>query len=321
YYIGSNRSLDKNEWNNLGSLPEYQPLINYFDMLLPGGELFNEALFKVTIVGKTLKCLYKNTDTIQLKSKLYDTNGNLISGASLSDYTFTWTNSLTSETFVGTNYNFYMSSLTSEQYTSNKKIIFYLEVTENSTGKIKAFEIYDAHINPVNKPNAMFDVSTEGLTATIVDYTISGAYSSTSWVFGDGFTTTDLIPAPHTYLTAGNYTIRNTINYGNSCKRTIRKNISVSAFDESSYAYRLENPGFSIYPNPTDNYFTVQFKNGLLNCEVRMYDVTGRLVLSKKFAGVSNNKILINAAELPQGIYTVELRNDSFTESQLIEIF
>lgn len=319
YNIGSNRNYDKNEWNNLGSQPEYSSLMDYFDMLLPGGELFNQPLFKVTIMGKTLKCLYKNTDTIFLKSKLYNTSGGLVSGASLSNYTFKWTNSLTTETYLGSNYNFLMSTLTASQYASNSKIVFNLEVTENSTGNIKAFEIFEAQINPLNKPNAMFDVSTEGLTATIVDYTLTGEYNTTSWNFGDGFTTIDLIPAPHTYLTSGSYSIRNIINYGNNCKRTIRKNIVITSAD-GLYTSRYGESDFSVYPNPADNYFTVQFQNGLLNCEVRMYNLTGQLVFMKKFDGVSTNKIIINAGDLPQGVYTVELRNDTFTESQLIEI-
>ncbi|MBF4985151.1 T9SS type A sorting domain-containing protein, partial [Nonlabens mediterrranea] len=64
---------------------------------------------------------------------------------------------------------------------------------------------------------------------------------------------------------------------------------------------------FSLVPNPTSGVVLINLQNGVLeNAEIVLYDVRGRITLSRK---LTNNRPQLNLTELPAGIYIAELRN------------
>ncbi|MEP5096935.1 MAG: T9SS type A sorting domain-containing protein, partial [Nonlabens ulvanivorans] len=68
---------------------------------------------------------------------------------------------------------------------------------------------------------------------------------------------------------------------------------------------------FSLVPNPTSGSVQVNLQNGMLeNAQVVLYDVRGRITLSRK---LTNNHPQIDLTELPAGIYIAELRNGDET--------
>jgi hypothetical protein len=73
---------------------------------------------------------------------------------------------------------------------------------------------------------------------------------------------------------------------------------------------------FKIYPNPTNGFFTVNSVNGSAIQTLDIYDVAGRRVMS-----VNPQRSLVNLdiTELPRGLYTIQLRGESFTQSLRIQ--
>ena len=68
------------------------------------------------------------------------------------------------------------------------------------------------------------------------------------------------------------------------------------------------NSGFEIYPNPSDGNFYVQIENNFSNeNEIIILDISGRIVFNKNF---TENLFHIETAELPKGIYFVQLITD-----------
>jgi hypothetical protein len=68
--------------------------------------------------------------------------------------------------------------------------------------------------------------------------------------------------------------------------------------------------GLSIYPNPSNDMFTVNLSNGLSKT-IDVIDVAGRIVLSKISA---DNAVIINTTGLANGIYYVKVKTDNAAE-------
>ena len=67
--------------------------------------------------------------------------------------------------------------------------------------------------------------------------------------------------------------------------------------------------GIAIYPNPVNDKLTVETQDAL--SQIALYNLTGALVYSQSDCG---NKVEINTAELPSGIYFVRLTTGDMTE-------
>ncbi|PQJ32236.1 cell surface protein [Nonlabens arenilitoris] len=68
---------------------------------------------------------------------------------------------------------------------------------------------------------------------------------------------------------------------------------------------------FSLIPNPTSGIVQVNLQNAVLdNAQVVLYDVRGRITLSRK---LTNNNPQLDFTDLPAGIYIAELRNGDQT--------
>ena len=71
---------------------------------------------------------------------------------------------------------------------------------------------------------------------------------------------------------------------------------------------------FSIYPNPSSNNITINFSSASNNINVKIYDVTGRLI--KNIGNVKSGENIINISTLEAGLYMLNLQdgNNSITK-------
>ncbi|AGC75172.1 putative secreted protein (Por secretion system target) [Nonlabens dokdonensis] len=77
----------------------------------------------------------------------------------------------------------------------------------------------------------------------------------------------------------------------------------------STFRTPLSNPDveetvFSLTPNPASNHFTVKFSDAIEEGRLTLYDVRGRVTLSRK---LTQNSLQIDISELDQGIYLAKL--------------
>ncbi|MBC8047093.1 MAG: sulfatase-like hydrolase/transferase [Fimbriimonadaceae bacterium] len=320
YDIGINRETDPNEWNNLVYDPDYTPVINYLQQFLPDSAMYMQQPLEAQITNGNIACLLNNTAVLKLKAKVYNTNGTLLAGASLSAYTLRWSNNITSATATGSNYNFNMATIPAATYSAGSEIIFYLKVTENATGKLVAFDTKTYYFNAANTPVISFNKSVSGTTVSIIDYNITGTYTNTNWTFGDGYSTEDFLPAPHTYAGSGTYSIKNFAYYGNkpTCKITKSKSVTIA-----SPPMRLAEEvfDFSIYPNPAQDVIEITFTTSAANANMMMFNELGQIVLQQRIEDMHNNKISVNIHYLPAGIYYIRIGNENNTATQKFEVY
>jgi len=88
--------------------------------------------------------------------------------------------------------------------------------------------------------------------------------------------------------------------------------------DSSFSTSEFENAGFSMYPNPAKNTFTIKSTTANLATNVKMYDLSGKLLLTQSLENAPENAISIES--LSKGIYmvTVETSNGTSHTSKLI---
>ena len=96
--------------------------------------------------------------------------------------------------------------------------------------------------------------------------------------------------------------------------------------DNTDLAELVDARNFSFlgtYPNPSKNYFTIQYGNDkLADIDLKIYDILGNLVMSDNVnSTIGYNEFSVNASTLVSGIYTVCLSNDSdlFVKRIIIE--
>lgn len=61
--------------------------------------------------------------------------------------------------------------------------------------------------------------------------------------------------------------------------------------------------GFSLYPNPARNQFTVKSSNGVFASRIELFDISGKLLLSQNGALSPENTISVSG--LAKGLYVV----------------
>ncbi len=313
YEIGIDRDIDPNEWNNLAADPNYAPIIDYLEEFMPDGSLYLQKAYTVQTSTKTLPCFLSNATSVKISSFLYSDNGTAITGAALSNYQFKWTNNLTAAIFYGRNYTFNTASIPALVFAANDKIIFYLQVTDLTSGQLVAFNTKTISINSANTPSSTFNVVTDAVlnSADIVSYNIIGSYTNTYWTFGDGIISEEFLPDTHFYTSPGSYTIRNYIEYGNGCLKSKAKNITITREG-------LPYLNFNIYPNPVDDILNVEMdveEDGTL----QIVNILGEVVLTQTIT--PQNKIIqINISALPSGTYIIKINAGNFIGNKKFEI-
>jgi len=75
--------------------------------------------------------------------------------------------------------------------------------------------------------------------------------------------------------------------------------------DTSLLATRFEKGGFNVYPNPTNSTFTIKSLHKTQIAKVELYDVSGKMLLSKDM--LENEMQPIDASVLSKGIYILNI--------------
>ena len=157
--------------------------------------------------------------------------------------------------------------------------------------------------NDTLQPPADAMAAVNGNTVSVEN--LSRYATSWFWDFGDGFTTTERYPAPHTYAQDGLYTI--TLTTENWCCSDTYS-IDVQIGEVINNTNDLQAIPFELFPNPATDYLSIRAPFG----QVLRYDITdvsGRLFLSGQFEGTQD----IQLKSLNPGIYNIRISSDSGT--------
>jgi hypothetical protein len=76
-----------------------------------------------------------------------------------------------------------------------------------------------------------------------------------------------------------------------------------------------EIKNFTIYPNPAEDYVTIESRKNLNNISVEVYDINGRKVIAKD---LMNNSL--DVSQLSQGIYIIRINADELTQTEKLII-
>ncbi|HEY0045465.1 MAG TPA: T9SS type A sorting domain-containing protein [Flavobacterium sp.] len=69
---------------------------------------------------------------------------------------------------------------------------------------------------------------------------------------------------------------------------------------------------FVLYPNPTQNVINIIGKDGLIIDDVKLYDVTGKLVLA---TATSANEAVVNLTDLARGLYLAKIKSNDLEQT------
>jgi len=164
----------------------------------------------------------------------------------------------------------------------------------------------------LDKPyaNLQFNVkNTSGVNIQNADVTIQGYSSLTTDVSGNA-----------DFLYGTNTTVNYTVSATGYTSKT--GTVSMGVTDDVEYVIlestidvaEIEHSDIIVYPNPTDNYLTIQ-TNELF--KVSIYDIIGKQVKSVKMTA---NHQSIDLSRLLPGIYTLVFENNSKTEVKKVVV-
>lgn len=309
YEIGKERNIDPNEWNNLEADPDYAPVIEYLSQWTPGHPMYTKKTFNPEIKYSLSDCLLNAGDSVTMHFDLYDSTGVLITPPE--NYAYFWTNNISTDTITGLQYDFTMSN--PEISDSIKRVVIYLHMIDTSTNVIAGFEMAYLYLSTAEVPSVSFLANTQYLSTTVVinNISISGAYNSVWWDFGDGTTFNGLFPGPHTYTQYGKFDITCHVAYGNtdSCVITRTQPIETISFDY------YNNNRMVVFPNPTAGVLNLATKELVTDGDITVTDITGVMRFHQT---LQMNTFLIHHFDfsaLDPGIYTLTLKTANFTNS------
>jgi len=206
-------------------------------------------------------------------------------------------------------------------FSSNTLQLDSLTLTNTTTGS----QIFDAFISKIGTPcHAYYTVQPDTAPHTwiAIDYATGAAPLTYSWNWGDGNTSPGATPS-HTYATAGNYNICQTITDANNCadtycdssvylNRPASGSSTVTIFVVGSIPSGLVDPGATgvalvVYPNPSNSKVTIS--GGEINSTYSVTDMTGKLLLSGKLMAPFE---VLDLGKFARGIYflTVTGKNE-----------
>jgi len=141
-------------------------------------------------------------------------------------------------------------------------------------------------------------------SADVQFYNNNAYVNSWHWDFGD--TGTDTIQNPvHTYTDTGTYNVSVTVLH-NTCIKTATKTITI--LDNTGIKdFNAETLNFKLYPNPSDNNFTIEAYISADNKGIiKIYGLKGKLI--KEFVlKKGGNKTIVNTLGWRKGIYICNL--------------
>ncbi|MBC8045248.1 MAG: sulfatase-like hydrolase/transferase [Fimbriimonadaceae bacterium] len=275
YEIGINREIDPYEWNNLSDSTEFNPVKIYLQQWLPDSNLYLQETYKAIINNNVLDCYLNTSDIIHLSFDLYNPDGTFLNTHPAS-LTYNWSTNINAAIFTGDNIDIPISAFTEAELENKDRLIIYLNIYD-AENKLIAFDIKYFYLHENNKPFANYQASSNGLTACIINYSLTGNYIDTWWDFGEGVIIDEKIPGPYTFQNEGSHIIKNYVEYGNeNCIEVYEKTIFVA--DTLSKTFPL-----LIFPNPAQQEITIKIADESGNGIVEIFNAQGQRI----FSGVS----------------------------------
>jgi PKD repeat protein len=200
--------------------------------------------------------------------------------------------------------------MTSHTYGSSGTFAVTLTCTDTCGGSYSVLDTVSTC--PALNANFNFNIASSGSNGMLVQFfaNVSGSLGLI-WDWGDGSqTSTQASSISHQYATVNlNYTI--TLKAYNECGDTVEviKSLNeVGLSEQSTLKYKT-------YPNPVSGSLTIEFTRPL-NGTYYMYDVTGRLVRSERFA--ESAFVIFSTSDLSSGSYILKVKSDQSVTSSIV---
>lgn len=170
-------------------------------------------------------------------------------------------------------------------------------------------DIFTDTVEIFNSPTASFSYS---ITNTTIDFmNTSTGGTSYFWDFGDGNTSTSLVPS-HTYSDTGTYIVCFEVTNSRGCTDSICQSVLVE--DQSVGIGENDRNAIQIYPNPNNGNFNL--KIGIITAEITINNILGETIYSTKATGMTE----ITIPNLSSGTYfvTIDSSQDLVTQKMII---
>lgn len=158
-------------------------------------------------------------------------------------------------------------------------------------------------------PPAQAIAAVSGNTATFENH--SRYATSWHWDFGDGTTSDERYPGPHTYAQDGQYTVTLT-THNWCCEDSYQVEVQIGASAAGEAAQKL----FSIQPNPATDWLQLTLPNAAV-IDYQLLDLAGRTVLQ----GSASGNAKLDLREMTPGAYLFLVKNGRgvYTEKLMVK--
>ena len=147
-------------------------------------------------------------------------------------------------------------------------------------------------------PSFVYSLQNDSLV-TFTNTSSNAADAVFIWSFGDGTSSSEQNPT-HAYTQAGEHEVRLSV--------VLCQDTTVFVQVVTTFAVGIPSMGmggFSVYPNPAQDYLVVENNSQEQNATFVLYDVVGRRVLSV----ISHNQSVVSVEHLPSGVYLYQFVN------------
>ncbi len=304
YDIGYNRETDPNEWNNLGRDKDFRPVMTYLQQWLPDSIYFLQKTYRAVIDSVEPGCFLDTYDTLSLSFQLFDTAGTPI--APPGGLLYQWTNNLTDDTLTGSTAIFPISTIPDSILGSEDYLIIYLAAMDTLKKSIAAFDMKYVYVNPDDEPEVSFSIDPGGLTCSVENFIITGAYKNFWWEIEGDSVSFNALPGPITFDLPGVYTITCHVTYGNNnCINSVSQN--VKAYIQE---YFKKNILFAL-PNPAHDDAVMYLKSGFNGGTITLWELSGTPVKSITLAEDTGPYYKLDLEGFQNGFYIVTYQNQS----------
>ncbi len=165
-----------------------------------------------------------------------------------------------------------------------------LSITNVSTTPCSANFTYTVGTNG----NVTFSNTSVGTTSTTTYF----------WQFGNG-QAGSTPNANTTYTANGTYTVTLFIISIPTCSASVSQTISINNVVTGISNYEKESDLIHVYPNPASNELTLKGAEGVMMTQLKIYDLTGRMVLTTE--SEPNAEIKLSSLGLNNGVYLYKI--------------